>query len=210
MTDVYDPAAGGSDDAQSPPIRTAASLILIKDDGQVRSFLMGRRGAKAAFMPGKLVFPGGRIEASDARGANEARLICEADAARIAAALPDIAPPALPYAALRETQEETGLSFTPAAPMRLVVRAITPPGRTRRYDAWFFLADAACGGLEQTGDGDGELSEVNWVDEDALESEPLAMVTRFVLAQTRERLAAPDLAPIFLRMQGEAPLATLF
>ena len=45
--------------------RDAATLILIDRSGPTPQVLLGRRHAGHKFMPGKFVFPGGRIEALD-------------------------------------------------------------------------------------------------------------------------------------------------
>ncbi len=45
--------------------RDAATLMLIDRSGTDPKVLLGRRHASHKFMPGKFVFPGGRIEAAD-------------------------------------------------------------------------------------------------------------------------------------------------
>src|ERR1044072_107355 len=45
--------------------RDAATLMLIDRSGTKPKVLLGRRHASHKFMPGKFVFPGGRIEALD-------------------------------------------------------------------------------------------------------------------------------------------------
>ena len=45
--------------------RDAATIMLIDRAGLKPKVLMGRRHAGHKFMPGKFVFPGGRIEAQD-------------------------------------------------------------------------------------------------------------------------------------------------
>src|SRR5262252_10884524 len=47
--------------------RDAATLILIDRSGRMPKVLLGRRHAGHAFLPGRFVFPGGRVERSDAR-----------------------------------------------------------------------------------------------------------------------------------------------
>ena len=47
--------------------RDAATLMLIDRSGTTPKVLLGRRHAGHKFMPGKFVFPGGRIEPLDAR-----------------------------------------------------------------------------------------------------------------------------------------------
>ncbi len=60
----------GSGEAQRRnPVRPrdAASLILTRGVGPYCAVLMGRRAARHAFLPGAYVFPGGRVDAGDAR-----------------------------------------------------------------------------------------------------------------------------------------------
>src|SRR4051812_38760025 len=45
----------------------AATLILIDRSGAVPKVLVGKRHDKVVFMPGKFVFPGGRVDKTDNR-----------------------------------------------------------------------------------------------------------------------------------------------
>ena len=45
--------------------RDAATLIVIRRDGATPRILLGQRHGSHAFMPGKFVFPGGRLDAAD-------------------------------------------------------------------------------------------------------------------------------------------------
>ena len=54
--------------------RDAATIILIDRSGDVPKVLLGRRHNGHAFMPGKFVFPGGRVEPQDRRIALGGRL----------------------------------------------------------------------------------------------------------------------------------------
>ncbi|HUF44051.1 MAG TPA: NUDIX hydrolase, partial [Aestuariivirgaceae bacterium] len=51
-----------SDPAIRP--RDAATLIILRRDGAKTRVLMGKRHSDHAFMPGKYVFPGGRVDAA--------------------------------------------------------------------------------------------------------------------------------------------------
>jgi 8-oxo-dGTP pyrophosphatase MutT (NUDIX family) len=129
----------------SDPIRPAATVILARSGAHGPEVLMGQRGAGAAFMPSKFVFPGGGVDPADhvaprpgyldATCTRRLGLYAPADAP---------APDVVVAAALRELAEETGLAVPAPATgaLRFVFRAITPPGRTRRFDARFLLADA--------------------------------------------------------------------
>ena len=45
----------------------AATLILVDRSGSIPKVLVGRRHDKVVFMPGKFVFPGGRVDVADGR-----------------------------------------------------------------------------------------------------------------------------------------------
>src|SRR4051794_18484273 len=91
--------------------KDAATLILIDRTAKKPKVLMGRRHAGHKFMPGKFVFPGGRIEPGDRRmvatGALHPR-IEDRLLARVQRPTSQRAR-ALALAAIRETFEETGL-----------------------------------------------------------------------------------------------------
>ena len=91
--------------------RDAATLILIDRSGDVPQVLMGRRHGATKFMPGKFVFPGGRVEAYDGRMAASGRLHPEHEARLLKRMQrPSLARArAFALAAIRETCEETGL-----------------------------------------------------------------------------------------------------
>ena len=56
-------------DLTSPYVRPkdAATLILVDRGGQVPKVLLGKRHQGHKFMPGKFVFPGGRVDPADRR-----------------------------------------------------------------------------------------------------------------------------------------------
>lgn len=210
------------------PIRDAATIVLIKRSETGNSVLMGMRGAKAAFMPSKYVFPGGAVDVADAD--SPLRPIGETDRKRLLAeprdgATPD--PHAISAAALRELAEETGLligceggpesawpgyartGLSPdASQLHYVFRAITPPGRPRRFDARFFVADAGVisGNTEDFSYACDELSHLHWVPMEQARALNLPFITEVVLAEIAELcgsvshdtpLPEPDTVPFF-------------
>ncbi|MDB6176952.1 NUDIX hydrolase [Paracoccus sp. Z330] len=219
-----------------PPIRQAATMILLRRNARETSVLMGMRGAKAAFMPSKYVFPGGAVDPEDA-DATLLRPLTDIHQRRLRAEpRPDepANPHAIAAAALRELVEETGLvigapSPTPtqwpgyaekalaadASTLRYVFRAITPPGRPRRFDAHFFIADAAqlLGNPDEFGDACDELSHLHWVPLTEARNLNLPFITEVVLAEIAEvagsvphhqDLPDPDTVPFFDN-RGTAP-----
>lgn len=193
------------------PIRDAATLILTRQGPDGPEVLMGQRGAGAAFMPSKYVFPGGAVDAGDA-GVPLARPLPGPCAARLSGA--SLPPATLAAAAIRELFEETGLALgrpgdwpgtvpegwhgfaargllPDAGALQLVFRAITPPGRSRRFDARFFLADAnaIAGNPEDFSGAEDELSHLHWVSLRAVRVLDLPFITEVVLSEVALILA---------------------
>jgi 8-oxo-dGTP pyrophosphatase MutT (NUDIX family) len=196
----------------------AATLILVDRSSTIPKVLVGRRHDKVVFMPGKFVFPGGRVDVADSR-VPVAAPIPKALEANLLKGSPKISAArarSLAVAAIREACEETGLCLGRRASegkmpallgpwkpfadagllpdpsgLFLIARAITPPGRVRRFDTRFFTADASA--IAHRVDGvihaDAELVELVWVE---LGSRPLAdlhPMTRNVLNELDKRLA---------------------
>lgn len=179
---------------------------------------MGRRHEGVRFMPGKFVFPGGRVEPSDGRvnvagtysAHVERRLMERVSRASVTRAR------AYGLAAIRELAEETGLLlgdrdsgpfaaegegwrpfgeagvFPTLEGLWFVARAITPPGRPRRFDTRFFAADASLVAHRVEGivSPDAELVELVWTSLDDARELDLPAITRLVLNELAERLDA--------------------
>src|SRR5476649_815723 len=89
----------------------AATLILVDRTAATPKVLVGKRHDKVVFMPGKFVFPGGRVDKSDNR-VPVAAPITKALEANLLKGSPKITPSrarSLAIAAIREACEETGL-----------------------------------------------------------------------------------------------------
>jgi 8-oxo-dGTP pyrophosphatase MutT (NUDIX family) len=145
-------------------------------------------------MPDVYVFPGGRVDASDARRDAASELRPDV-AASLLRSTPAPRARALAIAAVRETFEESGLAVGDAAsgeirptlaPLSYVARAITPASNPIRYHARFFHVDAA----HATGEirSNGELLDLAWLPiRDALELN-IIDVTAVVLREVEARL----------------------
>jgi 8-oxo-dGTP pyrophosphatase MutT (NUDIX family) len=169
----------------------------------------------------KWVFPGGRIDRSDFTAASASELPA-AEAARLTREVPARRARALALTAVRETFEEAGLLLAGPAPaasvagpwrefravgalpdlaaLAYVARAITPPGRTRRFDARFFMAPAEALLHPEPTAGSGELDEIAWLPLSGARGLDLPAITRFVLGEVAERLSRPDRPLPFVRM----------
>ncbi|MBV9512245.1 MAG: NUDIX domain-containing protein [Caulobacteraceae bacterium] len=228
-------------DADSPPPssknakrvrpRDAATLIIVRRDGPQPRLLMGRRNNGHDFMPGKWVFPGGRIDRSDFHAPYASDLRPEV-MAKLEKTGPHARMRALALTAVRETFEEVGLLLAKPAPARpgagawrefvnqgaapdleamdFVARAITPHYLPKHFDARFFMADAErLTSLERQPDC-GELDEIAWFEFEAALELDLPGVTRFVLGEAAQRLEHPDRPVPFLRfLHGSSRLAHL-
>ena len=198
--------------------RDAATLILVDRAGPVPKVLVGKRHDKVVFMPGKFVFPGGRVDKADNRVPVAAPITKELER-NLLKGSPKISPArarSLANAAIREACEETGLclgrkaqgqpprlegAWKPFADagllpdpsgLYLIARAITPPGRPRRFDARFFAADAQLivHRIEGVVHADAELVELTWLPIEAARQLDIPPVTKRVLSELEARVAA--------------------
>jgi 8-oxo-dGTP pyrophosphatase MutT (NUDIX family) len=201
--------------------RDAATLILLDRSGGAVRVLIGRRHHGHAFMPGKFVFPGGRTDPSDSRipvaeglhPDEEAKLIGSGSKASPTRAR------AIALSAVRETYEEAGFligrkgAFATNRPdwrgfadhgvqpslerLRYIARAITPPGRVRRFDTRFLAAwrDDVAVELPEGGPTH-ELEELIWLPIAEAKQADIPAITKQVLSMLEGRLADdPELKP---------------
>jgi 8-oxo-dGTP pyrophosphatase MutT (NUDIX family) len=181
-----------------------------------------------AFMANKFVFPGGRVDPGDQRillGGElrphvAERLTQHANAQRARG---------FALAAIRETFEEAGIlvgersdrlprTRAPAwkkflahgiAPrldtLEFIARAITPPNRTRRFDARFFMADAETIAHTLDARENEELLTPAWLALAEARALDLPSITRVVLDEVEARLdeGADSSRPVpFFRFRG--------
>lgn len=213
------PSAAASPGASPTRPRDAATLILIdRQDGEHR-VLMGRRHQRHAFLPGRFVFPGGRTDPADGR-IRVASGLHPAEEAKLAGtgARHTGRARAIALSAVRETYEEAGLLLGRRAAfatrslhwqafaahgvqpalggLRYIARAITPPGRVRRFDTRFFAAWRSDIALELDERPSDELDEIGWRPIGEAMTLDVASITRAVLEDLARRLAAdPSLSP---------------
>lgn len=114
--------------------RLAATIILCRPREHSFEILFVKRHGASGFMGGAHVFPGGRVEDTDGGVPLDV-------AARV---LPELAPELaarVVAGAVRETREEAGLDVDPAT-LTVWAHWITPEQEPKRFDTWFFLAQA--------------------------------------------------------------------
>ncbi len=213
--------------------RDAATLIIVDTAGGEPRVLLGRRRDDLAFMPGRYVFPGGRVDPADRHVAVEHDL-APGNIEKLMVDMKGNRSPAraraLALAAVRETFEEAGLliglpggsasvpraeawrrffahGYRPALTrLTFFARAITPPGRPRRYDTRFFCVAAEA--VVHKVAADGELSDLEWHSIEQARTLDLPNITRVVLEDLGERIAAGALhkcdvaVPFYHRRKG--------
>ncbi len=194
--------------------RDAATLIIVRRGKKAPEVLLGCRDASHAFMPNRYVFPGGRVDLADGFVPAASKLRPDVAHRLLQAATPTRAR-ALAIAAIRETFEETGLiignktktaptgevaepwrgfldaGFAPALDaLDYIARAITPPGRPRRFNARFFMAEeqAITGGAIKS---NGELGDIRWVPLDEAQQLPVPTITKLILGEVARLLKEP-------------------
>ena len=214
--------------------RDAATLIVVDTSSGEPRVLLGRRRPDLVFMPGRYVFPGGRVDPADRQVAVGDDLAPD-NLARLMVAMKGVASEAraraLALAAVRETFEEAGLligtkagdppsartpvwekflahGYLPSlARLTFFARAITPPGRPRRFDTRFFCAPAEAV-VHNIAIADGELSDLEWHSIAQARTLELPNITRVVLEDLGERIAAGALSdsripvPFYHRRNG--------
>ncbi len=213
-------------------IRDAATVIVLRDRMRNPRILMGQRGAQAAFMPNKFVFPGGAVDATDA-GVPFVEPLSELCRSRLAEDTEGDLSDVLAAAAIRELWEETGqvlgrpghwpgqvpdpwMEFAAtgnrpnAGALQFVFRAITPPGRPRRFDARFFLLDAddLATDIDDFSQASDELSHLQWIPLNEVRNFDLPFITEVVLAEVaaRARENTPPVSVPFFRNDDEESL----
>jgi len=206
-------------DLSSPYVRPkdAATLILVDRAGRVPKVLLGKRHHGHKFMPGKFVFPGGRVDPADRR-MPVARPLDPATQAHLMKRLQRPSAEkarAFALAAIRETFEEMGLLLgvreratakVPRGPwtafakadilpdlgaLHFIGRAITPPGRPRRFDARFFTMDASAIAhrIEGVTGPDAELVELVWMPLADAKALDMPAVTGVMMEELDARIA---------------------
>lgn len=213
--------------------RDAATLILLDRTGPQPKVLLGRRHHGLAFMPGKFVFPGGRVEPRDRLMSVSTRLDPRAEAKlmlKVQRPSP-VKAQTMALTAIRETLEETGLLLgskradapkVPKGPwsafaeacvhpdlgsLHFITRAITPPGRNRRFDTRFFAADVSAIGhrIEGVIGPNAELTELVWLPLEEAKRLDLIAITEIALGHLQERINAGfshDLPVPFYRVRS--------
>jgi 8-oxo-dGTP pyrophosphatase MutT (NUDIX family) len=114
--------------------RQAASIVVLRDSADGPEVLLVQRNPEQRFMGGAWVFPGGAVHSDDADH---------------------------PAAAVRELEEEAGISLPAGHRIVPWSRWITPAEIVVRFDTWFFVTEAPAG-AEATVDGS-ECVDFRWL-----------------------------------------------
>ena len=185
-------------------IKNAATVVLIRQNEVGYFILMGKRKPTAAFMPSKYVFPGGGWEEQDNLVPVASRINCH-QKELLNLETDFVESSNLGITAIRELWEETGLRLSSkgkfnsfpsnwreffsedqvpdVSNLQFFFRAITPPGRTRRFDARFFFCDARYiyNDLDDFNNASGELIFLRWVEISQAKNLELPTITRIVI-----------------------------
>jgi 8-oxo-dGTP pyrophosphatase MutT (NUDIX family) len=220
LTDLEQRLTAAERERTSPNLRPkdAATLIIVDRSGTSPKVLLGKRHHAHKFMPGKFVFPGGRLEPSDRLMPIAAPLNPFAERYLMKNVRRPSAQRAkgLALAAIRETFEETGmilgapLSTRAPAPdgpwaefakagfypdlssLHFIARAITPSRRPRRFDTRFFAVDAStiAHRVDDVIHPGAELVELVWMPIADARSLDMPTITGVVLQELEARVAA--------------------
>ena len=117
--------------------RPAATVIVLRGGADSLEVLLVQRNPSARFMGGAWVFPGGAVDRNEGHGDG-----------------------ALRAAAIRELEEEAGITIADAGELVAFSRWITPAEVKIRFDTWFYLAPLPPG-AEPRVDGS-EIVDARW------------------------------------------------
>jgi|GEM_PF-509715 len=198
---------------RAPRPRIASTIVLSCGDPKDPKILMGQRSKKHDFMPSVYVFPGGRVDRADSYAKFSGDLSARTERILEAAYSPRKSR-AIVLASIRETWEETRLllgreikdgdrnlnhasydAFREAgmrpdiAGVEVFGRAITPPHRHKRFDAWFFHKHLDTPSLPKIGDS-AELLNVGWFTFDEIKELELQRATKMMLRVLKDYLKA--------------------
>lgn len=229
-------APDGSPRQSAPPVRDAATVMLVRDGAAGVEVFAFRRVPRMAFAPGMLVFPGGSVDPDDARTPfhgpapedaaavaaavretfEECGVLLAADAAGAAPDAGALASPA--WEERRVALAAGGLALADAlAPAGLAVRAadlhpwarwVTPPFENRRFDTRFYVAAVPAG--QQARDLGGEGERAAWLD--AAEAVAAAAAGELpmlppTLVCLEELADAPDVAALLATPRTPRPVS---
>jgi 8-oxo-dGTP pyrophosphatase MutT (NUDIX family) len=142
-------------DGTVPQARLAASVILLRDAPDGLEAFVQHRVSTMDFAAGMVVFPGGRVDSVDGSGWDYPEDLLQRHAAdwsqsSIGSEPGEAARKAgtVLSAAIREVQEEAGLSIN-AADLRPWANWITPTDMPKRFDTYFYVAKPSPGAAPQ-------------------------------------------------------------
>jgi len=197
--------------SRAPRPRIASTIVLTHGPKDNPRILMGQRSKKHDFMPSVYVFPGGRVDRGDSYVDFAGNLSPRTETIMEAAFSPRKAR-AVVLASVRETYEETSLLLGQAGAttrnikhpswdafrqagqkpsldgIEVFGRAITPPHRHKRFDAWFFVKHLDTPTLPEIADS-AELLNVGWFTFDEIWKLELQRATRMMLKVLQQYLA---------------------
>jgi len=197
---------------RAPRPRLASTLVVTCGSGKDLKILMGQRSKRHDFMPSVYVFPGGRVDRADSY-AKYAGDLSPRTQRIMETAYNSRRARAVVLASVRETWEETGLMLgAPSETHRNLTnasydafrakgqlpdlsgievfgRAVTPPHRHKRFDAWFFVKHLGERRLPKISDSS-ELLNVGWFTFDEIEKLETQRATDMMLQVLKRYLKA--------------------
>ena len=187
--------------------KPAASLILMRNKNEV---LMGQRPKTSKFAPSMWVFPGGRLERLDFFNnqiALKKKVLSDLNKLKATESLSR----GLISAAIRETEEETGLKLINKNldGLWVLARAITPTYQKIRFDTKFFVLDH--NNFSKKIIGNGELNNLGFLDLYKAIKLPLFDITEFLLEELikkQEKKVSRKYFPFFWRYKKSTRIIT--